>query len=293
MTIISTYSINTSFATSDFVDENDARNKRNEKRKLVKEPPQMRQGERRDSEKLLSDALQLASYKAQRQVILDRDTQTSANRSLEFIHAGLDLVDADLVSESLNSNENKEQAAKSIVVSELIEGKLLQFSDFSDKLHEIESSLVSGYRRADHSEFLENLKTFAFQLNGAKPNTELHTKKNTHVDATDHDLDSMNCSIEFIEGYYEVSSINDDMKQKISDELNVIKSLLNQVVPIGLPVKLPDAVIEAVVLQDIAGNIQKSLGSKPNFNEYKSNAVRRREDEKRGDTLPLATLRSI
>ncbi len=293
MTIISSYSISPSFAASDAADENDARNRRVAKRKLVNEPPVMRQAERKNSEKLLSDAMQLASYKAQRQSILDRDAESSANRSLAFIRAGLDSANSESMPETAGARESMEQSGKPIAITVSPEEKSLQCADFAKELHHIESGLVGSFRRAVPSEFLENLKNFSLQINETKLNHELLTKKNFSTEILEQDLESMNCSLEFIEGYCEASSFSDDMKKKISDKLLEVKSVLNTVDTSGLVAKLPEGVIEAVTLQVASENVQKSLGLRPNLNDYKATANSRKEAKDREDSLPLATLRSI
>ncbi len=293
MTIISSYSISPSFAASDAADENDARNRRVAKRKIVNEPPLMRQAERKNSEKLLSEAMQLASYKAQRQLILDRDTESSANRSLELMRAGLDSARSEAMPETASARVSTEQSGKLIAGTVSPEEKSLQCADFAKELHEIESGLAGIFRRGDPAGFLENLKNFSFQLSGTKHNLELQTKKSLGIDILEHDLESMNCSLEFIEGYCDASSFSDEMKKKISDELVGVKLLLNPVDTTGLSAKLPEGVIEAVALQVATVNVQKSLGSNPNSNDYKANAVKRKEAKDREDSLPLATLRSI
>lgn len=298
MTIISAYSIKPSLASSDVADENDARKRREAKRKLVNEPPLMRQAERKVSEKLLSDALQLASKKAQRHSILELDTRSSAKGALEFIHAELDsghpgTVRSDLESPITNNKEIKEQPAKAIAVLDHAEEKPLQLAGCLKKLIDIESSLVGSYRRADSSEVLEKLKNFNFQLINPELIAVSPLININDIDAFDHDFDSMNCCIDFIEGYCEASSFSDDMKKNISSELNTVKSLLSSINELVLPSTLSSGAIDAVTMQIATENIKNSSGSKHVFNENSLSAVRRKVDKNREDTLPLATLRSI
>lgn len=286
MTIISSYSITPSFAASDAADENDARNRRVAKQKLVKELPVMRQAERKNSEKLLSEAMQLASDKAQRQSILHRDTESSANRSLALVRAELD-------SEHAGTSKKIGQSVKPVAVTVSPEEKSLQCADLANELNEIESGLAGIFRRGDPSGFLENLKNFSFQLIGTKHNLELQTKINLDINISEHDLESMNCSLEFIEGYCEASSFSNDMKKNIVDELLKVKSLLNPGNITGLPAKLPEDVVAALAMQVATESAQKSLSSKLNLNDFKATANSRKEAKHREDSLPLATLRSI
>ncbi len=293
MTIISSYSIGPSLASSNAADENDARHKREAKRKLVNEPPLMRQADRKNSEKVLSEAMQLASYKTQRQSILNKDAHKLTKSALEFIDAGFDSKHSVVIPEFAFPNERSEQTTKATPFALSKDEKPLSLADLSKNLHKIEFTLVENFRRADLSEFLVSLENFIFQLNTAKQNPELNPKKNINAESPDQDIDSMKCSIDFIEGYCEASSISEEIKQKISDELSRVKILLNPGESLDVPVKLPDSAIEAIALQVATENVQKSLGSKASFNEYKANAVSRKEEKNREDSLPLATLRSI
>lgn len=309
MTIISAYSIKPSFAASDVADENDSRNKREAKRKSASESPRMRQAERKNAEKLLSDALQLASNKAQRQSILESDAQSSAKRALDFIRAEHDSqhIDPDLSLDITDSNVSQKPPSKTITVPVRTEEKSLKFitvpvcaeekpaqlSDCSKKLLEIESRLIGNHLRADLVEVLENLEGFNFELNNTKGISVLTTKPSNVIDTFNHDIDSMNCSIDFIEGYCEASSFNDEIKQKISNELNKSKSLLNQINVIDLPSNFPAGTVESIALQIAIVNAQKSLEFNLKFNANRTNSDNRKEAKNREDTLVLATLRSI
>lgn len=297
MTITSSFPIGPSIAASDVTDENDARNRREAKRKLVSNPPLMRQAERKNSEKLLSEAMQFASNKAQRQSLLERETQSLAQRALKSNHAVLDSTLSDRLPEVTIGNEIKEQSEKTITVPARTEGKLLELADCSKRMLEIESSLVGAYRFADSSEILEKITNFSVQLKDSKLIQELAKKQTNNADIPDHDLESLNCSIDFIEGYCEASSFSDELKKKISYELNELQSLLNSFSnstdASSFSAKLPDSAIVAIAVQVASENAQKPPGSKPGFDENKSSADIRKQAKNREDTLPLATLRSI
>lgn len=158
-----------------------------------------------------------------------------------------------------------------------------KLADINNKLLEIESSLTGSQRRTEPNALLERLKKLA---------TQLSDKEGEKIRTGEFDFDSMQCSVEFIEGYCEASSFNDDLKKEMSSELNVVKDLLDQIAAVNSPSGLPAAIVEAMAVQ-ITKDSTKSSYSSSTANRINSSVLDKDREKRQDDTLPLATLRSI
>ena len=289
MNVITNFRISSNYNAAENADENDARNKRQAKRKLITEPPRMRQDERKVSEKLLLDAMQLASYKTASQSN-SKNAPTLAKDAFKKFHAEFDtLLDAKNLAQRKvqpreHVNEHAEQQLTDLDPPSAHEEELPStFVDINNKLLEIESSLSRSQRRAEPNALLESLQ---------KLSTQLADKKGEKLSAEEFDFDSMKCSVDFIEGYCEASSFNDDFKNEISFELNMVKDCLDQIAAFNLPVDLPAAIVEAISVQIMKDLIKPSYSS-PTANRINSSVLDKDREKRQDDTLPLATLRSI
>lgn len=295
MNVITNFRISSDYNAADNADENDARNKREAKRKLITEAPRMRQAERKISEKLLSDAMQLASYKTASQSNL-KNAQILSKNAFEPFHSEFDiLLDAENIAqrkvqlkEHVNEYSNeyaKQQLDDLDPLSAHQEERPSKLADINNKLLEIESSLTRSQRRTEPNALLGSLKKLATQLSDEE-------SEKIRAEEFYSDFDSMQCSVDFIEGYCEASSFNDDLKKEILSELNVVKDLLNQIAAVNSPLSLPVAIVEARAVQIIKDSTKSSYSSlaanKINFSDLDKD-----HEKKQDDTLPLATLRSI
>jgi len=289
MNVITNFRIRSDYNAADSADENDARNKREAKRKLITDPPRMRQEERKISEKLLLDAMQLASYKTTSQSNF-KNAQILAKNAFETFHTEFDILhDAENITQRkvhLKEHVNeyaKQQLADLDLLSVHEEERPSKLADINNKFLEIESSLTGSQRRTEPNALLESLKKLA---------TQFSEREGEKIRAEDFDLDNMQCSVDFIEGYCEASSFNDDLKKEISSELNVVKDLLDQIAAVNSPMGLPVAIVEGRAVQ-ITKDSTKSSYSSLAANRINSSVLDKDREKRQDDTLPLATLRSI
>lgn len=298
MNVITNFRISSDYNTADNADENDIRNKRQSKRKLTNEPPRMRQAERKTSEKILLDAMQLASYKTSSQSyskntqIFAKNTKNLEKIPFEKFHTEFDtLLDAENVAHSkvqLKDHDNEytnQQLTDLDPLPAHEDERPFNLADINNKFLEIESSLTGSQRRTEPNALIESLKKLA---------TQLTAKEGEKISAEEFDLnlDNMQCSVDFIEGYCEASSFNDDLKEKISFELNVVKDLLDQIAAVNSPTGLPAAIVEARAVQFIKDSTKSSFASST-ANRINSSVLNKDREKRQDDTLPLATLRSI
>ena len=293
------YRISSNYNAADNADENDARNKRDAKRKLVSGPPVMRQAERKNTEKLLSEAMHLASYKSQNK--LEKITQSQVKESQDLHHTVND-------SESVLKLAVKEDfsidssAVELVSASEFTEDVPLQLSYFSKKLIEIESSISGKNRRTNPAVMLGYIENIATQLSNQEKICELIKEENTKADSSTFDHEEMSCSIDFIEGYYEASSFSEDIKNKILSELSKIKDLIGNIEDLITPLVSPLVIPEASVIKYNNATNTRSSDYKPMINRIKNNSLEKnirkpkKEKEKHltnATVIPLGFIRNI
>jgi len=233
--------------------------------------------------------MQLASYKTTSQSNF-KNAQILAKNAFETFHTEFDILhDAENITQRkvhLKEHVNeyaKQQLADLDLLSVHEEERPSKLADINNKFLEIESSLTGSQRRTEPNALLESLKKLA---------TQFSEREGEKIRAEDFDLDNMQCSVDFIEGYCEASSFNDDLKKEISSELNVVKDLLDQIAAVNSPMGLPVAIVEARAVQ-ITKDSTKSSYSSLAANRINSSVLDKDREKRQDDTLPLATLRSI
>jgi hypothetical protein len=300
------YRIDSNYNSADSADENDARNKREAKRKVVIHTPVMRQSDRKDTERLLNEAMQMATFKAKSQIDIDQISQNAAKLANQFLKKEPDTdpkYKADATPET-NADSKPDQPFNNEVidsVSSLFENKILQPSEFSKKLIDIESIFFVKNKISNPANLLSHLENFSEQLSNYEkissvinnPRKKDECNEKIREDLNDFDSESLKCSIDFIDGYCEASSFNDNMKNDINNELYNMRQLLDQIANFNASVMPPVAIIEAKIIQEKYSTPMKSSELKPSLNRARINALDKDEIKKRDDTLPLTTLRSI
>lgn len=298
--------INSNYDLTDNEEEYNSRKKIETKRKLIKGMPAIFPAEKNNSEKILSRAMLSVSHTPNFPSDLDKILRAEESNFSDFPHLKENFEEVsknniELVGKNkstINPNDNYNECIPNSIMfnsfelnSDLKDLESFSLLSFSKKIIFIESSISILKRRADPLEVLSNLEKISSLLKNKDEISELFGSKNIENSIVDFNKEEMDCSLEFIEGYYEASSFSIEIKNKIFYELNEIKELMGELANLVNSFAFPFGILDSVQASSILN--QKTFNLKI-FNEKKEiNTQLNDVDEKREDTLPLTTLRSI
>lgn len=325
MTPITPYRINSNYNSAENSDENDARNKRDIKRKLVRRLPVILQADPKNSEKILSEAMQLASSKSKYPFKFDEISKVAEIDYSDYFHSASESGSTSQINSEknidnfqnnsddksefgtesdnnthicsnisnysevdINSNfRNSVNKTRIDAICSENEDDFLSLSNFAKNIIFLESIVTGLNKRSDPLLVLKQLEKIASFLSDQEKVIE-PVKKERNIDFNRED---MSCSLEFIEGYCEASSFSSDMKEKISRELNKIKELMDEISTSLMVISAPIMSTAAFQNSNISNkNLSdlKSVSKRVNINNQDKDF-----EKKHDDTLPITTLRSI